>query len=148
MNSNHWVGVNRISNSSTQGVVDENTKVWGTNNLVSLHHTVLQVTRTRLLTTLSVHRRRLHRPFVAGGQPTGHDHVCRRAGNLQDPCSCWRSLSGAVRNCARTYQYPQNLYISIFVSVEWAFVIHGPCFRHNWSEVLRSQPALCVSATA
>ncbi len=36
MNSNHWVASNRISANSTAGVVDENAKVWNTNNLVSI----------------------------------------------------------------------------------------------------------------
>lgn len=35
MNSNHWVGSNSIGANSSVGVVDENTKVFGTNNLVS-----------------------------------------------------------------------------------------------------------------
>ena len=34
MDSNHWVGSNRIAANSTAGVVDENTKVFNTNNLV------------------------------------------------------------------------------------------------------------------
>nr|AGE45679.1 cellobiose dehydrogenase [Phlebia lindtneri]AGE97206.1 cellobiose dehydrogenase [Phlebia lindtneri] len=33
MNSNHWVGSNKIGTSSSNSVVDENTKVWNTNNL-------------------------------------------------------------------------------------------------------------------
>jgi cellobiose dehydrogenase (acceptor) len=34
MNSNHWVGSTSIGANSSVAVVDENTKVFGTNNLV------------------------------------------------------------------------------------------------------------------
>lgn len=37
MDSNHWVGSAIIGNSSSNSVVDQNTKVWTTNNLVALH---------------------------------------------------------------------------------------------------------------
>ncbi|KAG8903022.1 hypothetical protein FRC00_000394 [Tulasnella sp. 408] len=33
MNSNHWCGSTRIGTSSSNSVVDTNTKVWNTNNL-------------------------------------------------------------------------------------------------------------------
>lgn len=36
MNSNHWVGSNKIGSNSSVAVVDENAKVFGTNNLVCL----------------------------------------------------------------------------------------------------------------
>lgn len=34
MNSNHWVGSNKIGMSPSEAVVDENTKVFNTSNLV------------------------------------------------------------------------------------------------------------------
>ena len=40
MDSNHWVGSAIIGNSSSNSVVDENTKVWNTDNLVRLSHVV------------------------------------------------------------------------------------------------------------
>lgn len=36
LGSNHWVGSNRIATSASNGVVDVNTKVFGTDNLVSV----------------------------------------------------------------------------------------------------------------
>ncbi len=41
MNSNHWVSTNIIGNSSTNAVVDANTKVFNTNNLVRAPHRML-----------------------------------------------------------------------------------------------------------
>lgn len=43
MNSNHWVGSNKIGANSSVGVVDENTKVFGTNNLVRPFRTAFPV---------------------------------------------------------------------------------------------------------
>lgn len=35
LDSNHWTGSTKIGASSSYSVVDTNTKVWNTNNLVS-----------------------------------------------------------------------------------------------------------------
>ncbi|KAJ8508326.1 hypothetical protein ONZ45_g9386 [Pleurotus djamor] len=41
MNSNHWIGANRIAASASDGVVDQNTKVFGTDNLFVVDASIL-----------------------------------------------------------------------------------------------------------
>jgi hypothetical protein len=50
MNSNHWVGSTTIGTSASTAVVDENLKVFGTDNLVciSFHTRLYSVTNIRI----------------------------------------------------------------------------------------------------
>ncbi|KAJ3557036.1 hypothetical protein NM688_g1692 [Phlebia brevispora] len=41
MDSNHWIGSASIGNSSSNSVVDENVKVWGTNNLFIIDASII-----------------------------------------------------------------------------------------------------------
>lgn len=66
LNSNHWVGSARIASSSATGVVDENTKVFNTNNLVRpiIAQTSSHLADQRLCSSFSTRRSSPHFPSV------------------------------------------------------------------------------------
>lgn len=91
MNSNHWVSTATIGQNATTAVVDENTKVFNTNNLVcDLHVLCLIVADVR-----TVRRRCVDNTTLAGRQPSRSTHVCRGAGRREDHRSCGGSLKNA-----------------------------------------------------
>lgn len=104
LNSNHWVG-----SCSIGSVVDQNTKVIGTNNLfvidVSLHLPILVEPHTHFVLSQASIVRAMHfrnapakltfyliDSIAPSWKPSRHDHVCRRAGCSQSYCLGWRSL--------------------------------------------------------
>jgi hypothetical protein len=84
MNSDHWVGSNKIGLSPSEAVVDANTKVYNTNNLVSHVVSTLLHVPLIILPSQIVCCRRINRPGVARGQPSRDNHVRGGAGRRED----------------------------------------------------------------
>jgi hypothetical protein len=135
MNSNHWVGSTAIGTSASNGVVDENLKVFGTNNLVSVQFVVVVLMFVAHLTL--VHQRCWYHPQSAYGKPARcFDERCG-AGCGQNSRSLRWSLKGF-----RSFSYSTDVFLLAILFGIQLSTLHPKC------TICYAIQQLCISTTA